>query len=161
MPIRVLPLLLALLVAACDAGGLLGPVAEPTPGVSASPSPGASGSPAPAGSPSAAPSATPDPRLPAEAATIEGEVQSTEPVPAGSLHVARIKVSNADGTDQAVATVLAGTAIWRQDAKGELTRGAAADLRVGLRVRVWAGGPIRESFPVQFDAKAVLILAGS
>lgn len=162
---RLAPLaaLVLLVVAACDAAGFLG--APTTPGASGSPSPmpSATGSPGPSASPgaSAAPAASPtaDPRLPAEDPYIEGEVISSEPAGGGQLHSGRIQVVATTGGNQAVVTLLAATSVWRRGTGGALTRGSLADLRVGQTVRVWAGGPVRESFPVQLDAKAVLILS--
>ena len=150
---------LLLLVAACDGGLSLGGAPQPSASPSASPSATPSGSPTPgaSGSPGAA-SPTPDPRLPTEAPTLEGEVLSIEPASAGQLHVARIHVASADGGNQAVATLLSSTAVWRAGAGSALTRVSTAELHVGQQVRVWAGGPVRESFPIQFDAKAVVIL---
>lgn len=147
-------------LAACDvAAGLFAP---PTASPSPSASPSAMPSAAPSASPgaSAAPSATPTPvpGLPTEAPTIEGEVLSAEPAGGGSLHSGRIHVASTDGSNQAMVTLVGATQVWRQAGK-LVNRAATTDLKVGQRVSVWAGGPIRESFPIQFDAKAVLILA--
>lgn len=40
---------------------------------------------------------------------------------------------------------------------GQVTRGSAADLVAGARVQAWFTGGVRESFPVQADAGAILV----
>ncbi len=160
---RLAPLFAALLLVACDEGLSLGGPARPSASPSAAPSPAASGSPGASASPATPASTAPtaDPRLPAEAPTIEGQILTSDPAGAGQLHAGRIQVSTTDGSNQAVVTIATSTAVWRQGMGGALARASAAELRVGQRVRVWAGGPVRESFPIQFDAKAILILAES
>ena len=154
----VLAAALAASLSACDAmsglagflPGLLGAAADKP----ATPAPSAS---APTTGASPVPTPTPDPRLPATPATITGDVLGAEGPDPGGFFLARLQVVG-DAGDRAVFTVPGSAQVWRQDAAGQLVRASAAELRVGQRVKAWAGGPVRESFPIQFDARVVVIV---
>lgn len=181
-------LLLALALTACEGpptrGSVSAPTGAPNPGVAAQPANGspqgvpgmstttgtttrpttptptgtASADVTPTGSPSPTATPTPDSRLPVEAAYITGEIISSAPATGGDLYLAQITVVDDAGTNQAAITVLSSTAIWRQGQTGNLVRLSAAELGVGQAVKVWTAGPVRESFPVQFDAKTLVVL---
>ena len=94
--------------------------------------------------------------LPAEAASIIGEVKQVEG--AGSqprLLVEQIATRSA-GYPLAWITVPAQARILVRSG-GQVARGSAADVAVGARVQVWFTGPVRESWPVQADAGTVLV----
>lgn len=56
-------------------------------------------------------------------------------------------------TDKASFRIGPGTELIRADG----TAGTAADIKVGTKITLWITGPIRESYPVQVDARRVLI----
>lgn len=61
-------------------------------------------------------------------------------------------------SDKYVLTVTTDTLIQRQ--VGEALEPASfGDLRVGQDVKVWLTGSVRESYPVQADAKKIVILS--
>jgi hypothetical protein len=61
------------------------------------------------------------------------------------------------GSQKASVTLRSDTRVSRLSRAGVTTAGVS-ELRVGQRVRVWFTGPIRESYPVQVSAEAVVIL---
>lgn len=63
------------------------------------------------------------------------------------------------GSAKCVLTVTDGTAVLRETG-GKLQRAAAAELQVGQRVKGWSSGPVRESYPCQATAAAIVILEG-
>ncbi len=56
-------------------------------------------------------------------------------------------------TDKASFRIGPDTELIRADG----TAGTAADIKVGTKITLWITGPIRESYPVQVDARRVLI----
>lgn len=59
----------------------------------------------------------------------------------------------ASGSDKAVVALVPATRIVHRDGRA----GAVSDLGIGREVSVWFAGPVRESYPVQADAGAVVI----
>jgi len=58
--------------------------------------------------------------------------------------------------DKSWLAISGSTRLFKQDGKLVLTI-TASDLAVGQQVSAWARGPIRESYPTQGDAQAVLV----
>jgi len=56
-------------------------------------------------------------------------------------------------TDKAAFRIGSGTELIRADGRAA----SAADIKVGTKITLWITGPIRESYPVQVDARRVLI----
>ena len=87
--------------------------------------------------------------LPPGAASITGHVASVQ-LPS-VLVVA--EGTQPGGSDRASVRVHAGTRVlW-----GTGEAASAADLRKGQAVRVWYGGPVMESYPIQVAAAAIVI----
>lgn len=89
--------------------------------------------------------------VPADPASIRGTVTSLESAPR------RIRVevdpAAASGSDKAVVALGPDTRILHRDGRAA----GAADIAAGNVVSVWFTGPVRESYPVQADAGAVVL----
>ena len=95
--------------------------------------------------------------VPQETPDIIGTVESvTESGPNRVVLIRQVPERSA-GYPSASVTIRAETQVGRR--QGESVASArAGDLRQGTKVHAWFTGPVRESFPVQADARAVLIV---
>ena len=101
------------------------------------------------------------PRLASTKADITGRiVQIIQPWKQGTRGsiLVDVEVKRPEGTftDKYVVTIKDDTAIFRREGDKQL-KAAAEDLAVGQEVQVWFVGPVRESFPMQVDARQVVI----
>lgn len=91
---------------------------------------------------------------PAEAPSIRGTITA---ITTGGSGIGTIRVeenpNEQSGSAKASVTLKPETGIWLPDGRP----GIFADLRSGQAVKVWFTGPVRESYPVQADASAVVI----
>ena len=96
---------------------------------------------------------------------LTGTIATVQPIGddgvAGTVLVEAI-VSTEDGerTDKYVITVKDETPVFEQDGDN-LDRISFGELAVGHQARVWFDGPVRESYPLQADAKQITVLEGS
>lgn len=96
------------------------------------------------------------PELPASPASITGRITAVtrDGERTGSIRV-ESDPTQATGSPKAVVRITQGTAVLTSDAPRRAEDVNA--LRVGLLVRVWYAGPVRESYPEQADAATVVI----
>ncbi len=88
--------------------------------------------------------------IPAETASIRGQITQM-----GSAHSLLIETdpSQTSGTDKAAVQLAANARVMHRDGRAA----EASDLAVGQTVSAWFLGPVRESYPVQADARVVVI----
>jgi hypothetical protein len=111
---------------------------------------GGPGDPDPAGSVLAA-------RVPAEGADIIGTITRRRENDGRVSVLVEQDSTRSAGYGIAWVYVLPQTQILRE-ADGRVVRARASELTVGTPVRAWFTGPVRESYPVQADAAAILIV---
>lgn len=90
--------------------------------------------------------------IPARAADIRGTITKVMPEEGG--RPLRVLVEAGDQRD--VVSVVPTTAIYRDEA-GELRNAMPAELVEGTTLRAWYDGAVKESYPRQADAAAIVI----
>lgn len=104
----------------------------------------------------AGPGASVDAALPAETPDIIGTVTRAEDARGGRVVLVEQIPERSAGYPKASVTVAPSTRVLRRDGQRTVPA-SAAELVVGTTVRAWFTGPVRESFPVQADARLVVI----
>jgi hypothetical protein len=94
--------------------------------------------------------------VPAEAASIIGEVKQVEGGDGQPRMLVEQAATRSAGYPIAWISVTSTTRILVRSG-GATSRGGVADLAAGTRVQVWFTGGVRESWPVQADAGTVLV----
>jgi len=97
------------------------------------------------------------PHAPTEPPAMEGTIATATPNAGGNAGSILVEGKASFG-DKATFEIQGTMPILVQAKNGMLTSGAFADLKPGLRVEVWADGPVRESYPVQATASMVLVV---
>ena len=95
--------------------------------------------------------------VPQEAADIIGTVETVSDAGAGRVALIRQIPERSAGYPAATITIGEQTVVLRRSGE-RMSRARAADLAAGTRVHAWFTGPVRESLPVQADARLVLIV---
>ena len=88
--------------------------------------------------------------IPAGPASIHGQV-TRMPAPGNLLIEA--DPAQTSGSDKAAVQLAAKARVWHRDGR----TATPGDLAVGQTVSAWFTGPVRESYPLQADARAVVI----
>jgi hypothetical protein len=94
--------------------------------------------------------------VPEDTPSIIGEVKQVEGDGARPRMLVEQVATRSAGYPIAWISVTSGTRILVRSG-GATSRGSAADLAAGAKVRVWFTGGVRESWPVQADAGTVLV----
>lgn len=95
---------------------------------------------------------------PARPADLTGEITRVSGAPGRMVVLVEEHPGQASGDRKAAVTLESTTRILRSSGGAPAPAGEA-ELRVGVRVSVWFGGPVAQSYPVQGRAEAVLINA--
>jgi hypothetical protein len=96
-------------------------------------------------------------RVPAEAASIVGEVKQVEPRGTDGMRIlVEQEPTRSAGEPVAWIDVTPQTRVLVR-AEGRATAGSAAELAVGMSVSAWFEGPVRESFPVQATGGTIVV----
>lgn len=88
--------------------------------------------------------------IPVEAPSIRGQITA---MPATGSLLIEADPAQASGSDKAAVRLAADARVWHRDGRAA----TADDLAVGQTVSAWFTGPVRESYPVQADARVVVI----
>lgn len=88
---------------------------------------------------------------------IRGEIQKISTNPSGKITAIYVegKIEQDTGHDKASISITEKTKIYEADGKKKIE---ASSLKEGMKVEVDFEGPVRESYPVQADAKTIRVL---
>jgi len=88
--------------------------------------------------------------VPVEAPSIRGQITA---MPAAGSLLIEVDPSQASGSDKAMVQLATKARVMHRDGRDA----SPGDLAVGQTVSIWFAGPVRESYPVQADARVVVI----